>query len=86
MLEYPKWRFHVVHEAVIVQDAVDEDARTPSTEGWVNHPSEFPPPVPVKILGEYADAQSAIEDLLKGRPTGEPTAEPEVHKHRRIKR
>lgn len=70
---FPKWRFHPTREACIVRDQEEFDSRTPSSEGWVNHPSEF---VPV------------VADLPET-PTPEPVApaeleSPEKHKPRGI--
>jgi hypothetical protein len=72
--EYPKWRFHKTLEAVVVRDYGDERARTPTADGWVDHPSQFAPdPPPEPIPGAYPDLQSALKALQVEEPQREST-------------
>jgi hypothetical protein len=47
---FPKMRYHPHQAAIVVKNADDEAERAPSEQGWVDHPSQYPPS-PVREFG-----------------------------------
>ena len=85
ILPYPKWRYHALMPALIVQSAEDEAARTPDEIGWADSITEAAakatppsPPDPPDTV-ETADPPEAV-------PTDEPpVAEEPSRRPRRVK-